>query len=200
LIRIDMIDSFVTIDSNRGGGRYEIYPCKLDPFQRWNGFAVPRFSARVFNQILEDFGYQLVTANESQGIIRDEPGHEHHIGWERRDNATYWYFDGWCWSWIHDNRENKNWYEIYVRIRDRQFRRVERVYEYELPALDGAKMDTEERSALVKGIARAVALRLVSELQLDGNLKQRGHNLKQRTYELEVGTEHRICLRFRAAK
>jgi hypothetical protein len=195
-----MIDSFVTIDSNRGGGVYEIYPCKLDPFQRWNGFAVPRFSARVFSQILEDFGYELVTANENHGIIRDEPGHEHHVTWELRDNATYWYFDGWCWSWINDKQENANRYEINVRIRDRQFRRLERVYEYELPALDGAKIGREERFALVTGITRAAALRLVSELKLDGNITQRGYNSKQRNYELEVGTEHRICLRFRAAK
>jgi hypothetical protein len=154
----------------------------------------------VFRQILEDLGYELVSADENHGIIRDKLGHEHPVSWELRDSATCWYFDGWCWSWISDNRENTNRYEIYVRIRDRQLRRVERVYEYELPALDGVKIGPEERLALVQGITRAVALRLVSELKLDGDLKQRAYNLKQRKYELEVGTEHRIGLRFRAAK
>jgi hypothetical protein len=83
--------------------------------------------------------------------------------------------------------------EMYVRIRDRQFRGDERVWECELPVLNDPKMGTEERLTLVKGITRAVASRVVSELKLEGNLKQRG-------YEFEVGREHRIYVRFKEAK
>jgi hypothetical protein len=115
------------------------------------------------------------------------------VGYELRGNATYWYFEGWCWSWINDHREKTRRYEIYVRIRDRQFRGDERVWECELPVLNDPKMGTEERLTLVKGITRAVASRVVSELMLEGNLKQRG-------YEFEVGREHRIYVRFKEAK
>jgi hypothetical protein len=59
--------------------------------------------------------------------------------------------------------------------------------------LNDPKMGTEERLTLVKGITRAVASRVVSELTLEGNLKQRG-------YEFEVGREHRIYVRFKGAK
>jgi hypothetical protein len=188
-----MIDSFVTIDSNRGGGLYEIYPCKLDPFHRWNEFAVPRFSPRVFRQILEDFGYELVTAVETRGVITDGWGCRHHVGYELRDNATYWYFEGWCWSWINDRREKTRRYEICVRIRDREFRGREQVYEYELPVSNIPKMATEERLTLIKGIARAVALRVVSELKLEGDLQQRG-------YEFEVGSDQRMYVRFKGTR
>jgi hypothetical protein len=123
-----MIDSFVTIDSNRGGGLYEIYPCKLDPFERWNDFALPRFSPRVFRQILEDFDYELVTADENRGVIRDEWGYEHQVGYELRENASYWYIEGWRWSWINDHRDKTRRYEIYVPIRDRKFRGQERAF------------------------------------------------------------------------
>jgi hypothetical protein len=188
-----MIDSFVTIDSNRGGGLYEIYPCKLDPFERWNDFALPRFSPRVFRQILEDFDYELVTADENRGVIRDEWGYEHQVGYELRENAPYWYIEGWRWSWINDHRDKTRRYEIYVRIRDRQFRGQEWVYEDELPVLNGPKMATKERLTLVKGVIRAVALRVVSELRLEGNLKQKGH-------EFKAGSEHRIYVHFKGAK
>jgi hypothetical protein len=59
--------------------------------------------------------------------------------------------------------------------------------------LNDPKMGTEERLTLVKGITRAVASRVVSELTLEENLKQRG-------YEFEVGREHRIYVRFKGAK
>lgn len=71
------------------------YPCVADPHIRWNGWACPRFTWAVVEQIARDTQQELTKRGDGAATIVFDELNATEI---TRGSDGLWEFDGWCWS------------------------------------------------------------------------------------------------------
>jgi hypothetical protein len=81
-----------------------LFPCVLNPHQRWNGWACPFFTKETLDLVAQKLGL-TINWSEPEIFNPQEEDDEFLINSTTIEGELLYYIDGWTWMWIGDVKQ-----------------------------------------------------------------------------------------------